>query len=172
MNESSTRPLSGPCQFPTLGFVVSRYNQVKSFVPETFWYIYVALSREGEEEQETPFTWKRGHLFEFEVAVALYEHVLAAPEARVTKVVTKNTKKWKPLPLTTVDLQKAGSRLLKISPKNVLDVSSVAPESRRVGEAHTCPLRGRSRSVCTSRASCLILVRRRTDTILSSISGP
>lgn len=31
----------------------------------------------------------------------------------------------KPLPLTTVDLQKAGSRLLKISPKTILDVSSL-----------------------------------------------
>lgn len=32
----------------------------------------------------------------------------------------------KPLPLTTVDLQKAGSRLLKISPKRVLDVRSAS----------------------------------------------
>lgn len=118
---------AGPCQFPTLGFVVSRYNQVKSFVPEPFWYIYVALSREDEvtgEEVETPFTWRRGHLFDFDVALAIYEHVLDNPVARVTKVVNKNTKKWKPLPLTTVDLQKAGSRLLKISPKKVLDVWS------------------------------------------------
>ena len=30
----------------------------------------------------------------------------------------------KPLPLTTVDLQKAGSRLLRMSPKKVLDVSA------------------------------------------------
>jgi DNA topoisomerase IA len=29
----------------------------------------------------------------------------------------------KPLPLTTVELQKAGSRLLKLAPKKVLDVS-------------------------------------------------
>ena len=117
--------LTGPCQFPTLGFVVSRYNQVKSFRPEQFWYIYVALTREDEatgEEVETPFTWRRGHIFEFEPAVALYEFVLLDPTAHVTKVTNKNTKKWKPLPLTTVDLQKAGSRLLRISPKKVLDV--------------------------------------------------
>lgn len=29
----------------------------------------------------------------------------------------------KPLPLTTVELQKAGSRLLKLAPKKVLDAS-------------------------------------------------
>lgn len=77
--------------------MVARYNQVKAFVPETFWYIYVALSREDEatgESEETPFTWRRGHLFEFEPALALYENVLANPLARVQKVTYKNTKKW------------------------------------------------------------------------------
>ena len=29
----------GPCQIPTLGFVVERYKKVQSFVPETFWFI-------------------------------------------------------------------------------------------------------------------------------------
>lgn len=86
----------GPCQFPTLGFVVQRYNQVKAFVPETFWYIYLALARVDEatgEESETPFTWRRGHLFELEPALGLYEHVLENPMAVVTKVTNKNTKK-------------------------------------------------------------------------------
>ena len=52
----------GPCQFPTLGFVVSRYNQVKNFVPETFWFIYLALTRVDDtgEESETPFTCGEG----------------------------------------------------------------------------------------------------------------
>lgn len=77
--------------------MVSRYNQVKSFVPEDFWYIYLALTRVDEDtgdESETPFTWRRGHLFDFDVALGIYEHVLDNPTARVTKVVNKNTKKW------------------------------------------------------------------------------
>ncbi|KZT63870.1 prokaryotic type I DNA topoisomerase [Daedalea quercina L-15889] len=115
----------GPCQFPTLGFVVSRYNQVKAFRPEMFWYIFMSVTRqspEGEDE-ETVFTWRRGHLFDFDVAMAIYEHVLESPIARVVEVRSKDTKKWKPLPLTTVDLQKAGSRLLRMSPKKVLDIA-------------------------------------------------
>ncbi|EGN99753.1 hypothetical protein SERLA73DRAFT_52441 [Serpula lacrymans var. lacrymans S7.3] len=112
----------GPCQFPTLGFVVSRYNQVKSFLPEPFWYIYLSLSRPLGAE-ETQFNWRRGHIFDWHVAVALYEGVLESRTARVTKVTQKNTKKWKPLPLTTVELQKAGSRLLKLAPKKVLDIA-------------------------------------------------
>lgn len=92
------------------------------------------------------FTWKRGHIFDEDVTIAIYDFVLFDPLARVTKVTKKGTKKWcverkkkgslhltflacrKPLPLTTVELQKAGSRLLKLAPKKVLDVCQ-APTS-------------------------------------------
>ncbi|KAM5534558.1 hypothetical protein V8D89_011762 [Ganoderma adspersum] len=122
----------GPCQFPTLGFVVARYNKVKNFRPEPFWYIFLSLTRPSSDEEpvDTEFTWRRGHLFNFQAAWGLYEAALEHPVARVTKVTSKEAKKWyeycairKPYPLTTVDLQKAGSRLLKLSPKKVLDIA-------------------------------------------------
>ncbi|KAI0775801.1 DNA topoisomerase [Trametes elegans] len=116
----------GPCQFPTLGFVVARYNKVKNFKPEPFWFIHLSLTRPSSSDEEpvdTVFTWRRGHLFDFHAAWGLYEAALTHPLARVAKVTVKDTKKWKPYPLTTVDLQKAGSRLLKISPKRVLDIA-------------------------------------------------
>ncbi|KAF8917851.1 prokaryotic type I DNA topoisomerase [Mucidula mucida] len=115
----------GPCQFPTLGFVVARYNDVKTFRPESFWYIYLALPRPSSSQgnEETKFTWRRGHLFSYDEASTLYEMVLDAETARVTKVSKKETKKWKPLPLTTVELQKAGSRILKLAPKKILDIA-------------------------------------------------
>jgi DNA topoisomerase-3 len=83
----------GPCQFPTLGFVVSRYNQVHAFQPEPFWYIFLSHSR-GQGQEETTFNWKRGHIFDMDVAIPLYEGVLENPMARVTAVTTKETKKW------------------------------------------------------------------------------
>ncbi|KAG5723220.1 DNA topoisomerase 3 [Termitomyces sp. T112] len=113
----------GPCQFPTLGFVVQKYNLVKSFVSEPFWYIYLSLTR---HEEQTVFTWKRGHIFDQHVAISLYDFVLSTlphTPGRITKVTKKETKKWKPLPLTTVELQKAGSRLLRLAPKKVLDIA-------------------------------------------------
>ncbi|TBU45786.1 DNA topoisomerase [Dichomitus squalens] len=115
----------GPCQFPTLGFVVARYNKVKNFKPEPFWYIFLSLTRPSSDEEpvDTEFTWRRGHLFSLPAAWGLYEAALEHPVARVTKVTSKETKKWKPYPLTTVDLQKAGSRLLKLSPKKILDIA-------------------------------------------------
>ncbi len=86
----------GPCQFPTLGFVVARYNDVKTFRPESFWYIYLALTRPSSSQgnEETKFTWRRGHLFSYDEASTLYEMVLDAETARVTKVSKKETKKW------------------------------------------------------------------------------
>lgn len=129
--EQGSGPVSyGPCQFPTLGFVVARYEQVQAFVPEAFWFVYLALARprlresgddddgkakdgdkvfkggrggrkggrggkEGSgEEETTEFTWRRVRLFDFGVSLALYEHVLSNPLARVTKKSSKGTKKW------------------------------------------------------------------------------
>ncbi|KAG8980583.1 DNA topoisomerase, partial [Tulasnella sp. 427] len=112
----------GPCQFPTLGFVVSRYEQVQAFVAETFWFIYLTLTQ-PDRNNSTEFTWRRGRLFDREMAIALYEYVLEDAMATVTKVTKKNVKKWKPLPLTTVELQKSGSRLLRMAPKKILDVA-------------------------------------------------
>ncbi|KAJ3896209.1 prokaryotic type I DNA topoisomerase [Lentinula edodes] len=116
----------GSCQYPTLGFVVSRFQDMQNFRAETFWFIYLSLIRPSASQganEETRFNWRRGHLFDQDIAIVLYEHVLADPAAKVEKVVKKETKKWKPLPLTTVELQKAGSRLLKLAPKKVLDIA-------------------------------------------------
>ncbi|KAK8847387.1 hypothetical protein IAR55_005245 [Kwoniella newhampshirensis] len=115
----------GPCQFPTLGFVVDQYNRVQSFVPELFWYIYVAIRRQDEdgEVQLVDLKWRRNHLFDQDFAAVLCEQCQNNPQATVTKVETKPTTKWKPLPLTTVELQQSGSRLLRLAPKRVLDIA-------------------------------------------------
>ncbi|KAG0149961.1 hypothetical protein CROQUDRAFT_58679, partial [Cronartium quercuum f. sp. fusiforme G11] len=110
----------GPCQFPTLGFVVDQYDRVKAFVPESFWYIHVTLER---EDTSVEFKWKRTRLFDWHAAIALYEMCADDPEATITDIAVKPTTKWKPLPLTTVELQKTGSRLLHMTPKTILDVA-------------------------------------------------
>jgi DNA topoisomerase-3 len=86
----------GPCQFPTLGFVVQRYSLVKNFTPEPFWYIYLSLTRpthsQGREE-ETKFNWKRNHIFDEVVVMNLFAR-MGNSLAVVTKVANKTTKKW------------------------------------------------------------------------------
>lgn len=83
--------IPGPCQFPTLGFVVDQYKRVQEFVPEPFWFIYVSQER---EEGEVVFRWRRNHLFDMEVAIELYAQCIENPVATVTKVETKPTTKW------------------------------------------------------------------------------
>ncbi|OLN93947.1 DNA topoisomerase 3 [Colletotrichum chlorophyti] len=110
----------GSCQFPTLGFVVDRYFRVQNFVPEPFWSIKVMHSRDGKKAN---FNWSRNRLFDRMSTVILYERCIRAKKAKVTKVQEKPTKKWKPLPLTTVELQKAATRLLRMSGQQAMTVA-------------------------------------------------
>ena len=107
----------GSCQFPTLGFVVDRYFRVKNFVPETFWKIDLFHERDGIYVN---FHWKRHRLFDRMIATILFERCINARIARVSKLEKKPTSKWRPLPLTTVDLQKMGSRYLHLDSQTVM----------------------------------------------------
>ncbi|KAF3347640.1 hypothetical protein BJF96_g9200 [Verticillium dahliae] len=110
----------GSCQFPTLGFVVDRYFRVKNFVPEQFWSIHVNHTQEGKKVK---FAWSRNRLFDRMAVTILYERCIQARTAKVTKVQEKPTRKWKPLPLTTVELQKAATRLLRMSGQQAMSVA-------------------------------------------------
>ena len=113
---------SGSCQFPTLGFVVDRYHKVRNFIPEQFWTIKIIQDR---EEIQVSFSWQRQRLFDRAAVVIIFERCINARVARVIKVQKKPTSKWKPLPLTTVELQKLGSRFLRLDSKRVMEVSQV-----------------------------------------------
>ncbi|KAG0353951.1 DNA topoisomerase [Gamsiella multidivaricata] len=109
----------GPCQFPTLGFVVDQYRRVENFIPETFWKLEVKHSKDGVD---ATFTWQRGHLFDQLACMIIYEACLEnlSRNALVTKVKSLPTKKYRPLPLTTVELQKNGSKFLSIPSDEVM----------------------------------------------------
>ncbi|KKY35915.1 putative dna topoisomerase [Diaporthe ampelina] len=110
----------GSCQFPTLGFVVDRYFKVQNFVPENFWGIKVTHKKDGVS---VTFNWERHRLFDRAAVTILYERCLSAKQAKVVKVQEKPTKKWKPLPLTTVELQKMATRFLRMTGQQALNVA-------------------------------------------------
>lgn len=110
----------GSCQFPTLGFVVDRYNRVRNFKPEPFWLIKVTHVR---NDIQVNFSWKRGHLFDRGLVTIIFEQCLDSKKARVTKVQRKPTSKWRPLPLTTVELQMQGSRYLRMNSQKIMQVA-------------------------------------------------
>jgi DNA topoisomerase IA len=100
--------------------VVDRYLRVKNFKPEPFWGIKVMLKR---DDIKVNFLWRRVHLFDRAAVTMMLERCLAAKQAKVTKVNQKPTSKWRPLPLTTVDLQMMGSRFLRLDSQTIMKVA-------------------------------------------------
>jgi DNA topoisomerase-3 len=100
--------------------VVDRYFRVKNFVPEAFWGIKVVHERDGIKVN---FNWSRHRLFDRMSTVIFYERCLAAKTAKITKTQEKPTKKWKPLPLTTVEMQKMATRFLRMTGQQAMTVA-------------------------------------------------
>ncbi|KAG5177013.1 DNA topoisomerase, partial [Tribonema minus] len=128
----------GPCQFPTLGFIVERYRRIQAFQREAFWSIameYCADAAGGARLPAPPppaaqgggggaaaaaqatrasFMWERGRLFDRGVAAALAELCADAGTAVVTAVSARPQTRRRPLPMSTVELQRRASRFLRI----------------------------------------------------------
>lgn len=132
----------GPCQFPTLGFVVERWARIETFVPEDFWFIELSLRIPSPTIPEQPedaaatatatatarnnnnrpihFSWKRNRLYDRVMTLALYEACLEAEVAVVTQLQGRPKNKWRPVPLATVELQKRASRYLRIGSETLM----------------------------------------------------
>jgi DNA topoisomerase-3 len=70
------------------------------------------------------FLWDRHRLFDRMAVTILFERCLTARIVTVTKLQKKPTSKWKPLPLTTVELQKLGSMFLRMDSQKVMKVNA------------------------------------------------
>ena len=139
----------GPCQFPTLGFVVERWARIETFVPEDYWYLQLTLSipQQQQQQQDQPpsggepapnnsnmqrgnaqarsvhFSWKRNRLYDRVVTMVLYESCLEAGQAVVTDMSGRPKNKWRPVPLATVELQKRASRFLRIGAETLMSAA-------------------------------------------------
>ncbi|EDO14660.1 hypothetical protein Kpol_340p7 [Vanderwaltozyma polyspora DSM 70294] len=116
----------GTCQFPTLGFVVDRYERIRHFIPEEFWHIQLQIENKDKNGGEfTTFQWERGHIFDRLTVLTFYEVCLelAGNQAKVIDLKSKPTSKYRPLPLTTVELQKNCARFLRLNAKQSLDAA-------------------------------------------------
>ena len=136
----------GPCQFPTLGFVVERWARIEIFVPDDFWFLELTLKvpppqGQTESEQENnnsnnrnrnnnhgrpiAFTWKRHRLYDQPATLALYESCLDTNPcmATVTNLEGRPKNKWRPVPLATIELQKRASRYLRIGSETLMSAA-------------------------------------------------
>lgn len=57
------------------------------------------------------------------ITTILFERCILAENATVKSIVQKPTSKWRPLPLTTVELQKMGSRFLRMDSQRVMELA-------------------------------------------------
>lgn len=93
---------------------------MQNFVSEEFWGIKVTHKKDG---LSVTFSWARNRLFDRAAVTVLFERCLAARQAKVVKVQEKPTKKWRPLPLTTVELQKMATRFLHMTGQQAMTVA-------------------------------------------------
>jgi len=125
----------GPCQTPTLGFVVQRYLDIQTFKPEPFWALDLAVSGGG---RLCRCVWDYGRSFNKSLAESLHRTALAddsgaapnpncpptpPPIAVVSRVVTREKLQGRPTPMNTVAYLKACSKGLGIGPHQAMQVS-------------------------------------------------
>lgn len=110
----------GPCQFPTMGFVINRYLEILKFTPQPFWYIAV---NHKKDNIGVSFNWKRHRLFEESACLALYSKMMDCPKARVTSVNGKQKSNWRPQPMYTTSMEKLASSKLRIPAKEAMNIA-------------------------------------------------
>ncbi|MEM3066046.1 MAG: type IA DNA topoisomerase [Nitrososphaerota archaeon] len=111
----------GSCQSPTLGFIVKREKEIRSFKPEPFWYIWVKLrTKDGEE-----FEAKSENMRDAEKAKAVWKSVEGQKTGHVLSYDEKEKTIRRPLPLDTDALLKD---LTKITGTSAATLLSVAEE--------------------------------------------
>eukprot|EP00578_Thalassiosira_sp_NH16_P016585 CAMPEP_0181110076 /NCGR_PEP_ID=MMETSP1071-20121207/18522_1 /TAXON_ID=35127 /ORGANISM="Thalassiosira sp., Strain NH16" /LENGTH=416 /DNA_ID=CAMNT_0023193825 /DNA_START=185 /DNA_END=1435 /DNA_ORIENTATION=- len=129
----------GPCQFPTLGFVVERWARIETFIPENFWALEMSirLNADGsvandsvqnqngnvysnQQGKSIHLNWKRVRLYDRPTTTAIYDACLEAGEAVVTSLTGRPKNKWRPIPLATVELQKRASKYLRIGSEELM----------------------------------------------------
>ena len=110
----------GPCQFPTLGFVVSRYWEQKGFSPEQFHYISL---EHKTDTSNVKFKWARDRIYDFTAAALMYQRCCEDGKVKIQKVVRKSKSKWRPVPLATVELQKLAARHLRFGSEKTMKIA-------------------------------------------------
>jgi DNA topoisomerase III len=125
----------GPCQFPTLGFVVQRHQDIAKFIPQKFWHLTcegefdhpddVFSMDEGKRRKfAIQFNWDRHRFYDRLACLILYEYCLEFNAlAEVVTCHERPTSRRKPIPLNTIDFQILASRSLRISSERAMNIA-------------------------------------------------
>ena len=108
----------GPCQTPTLGFVVRREDEIATFEAEPYWFPEVACDL--GEAAPTRLAWARRRCFDHPVAAALCRAIADRGAGVVRAAEAVSRRRAPPLAMNTVELLKAASRVLRLSPAQAM----------------------------------------------------
>lgn len=110
----------GPCQTPTLGFVVDAYNRNRMFKSEEFYKINVKIEKDLISYD---LKWNRKQLFCKISSFALYASVMANQKGSVEDCLEYETTIEPVLPLTTIELQKKSFDYFKIKSSETMKIA-------------------------------------------------
>ncbi|UYV70828.1 TOP3B [Cordylochernes scorpioides] len=129
-NLDSTLISFGPCQTPTLGFCVERYDKIQNFKPEPYWLLHVEQLKENcvcqiqsASRKAVSLEWQRGAIFDVEVARYFLNNIKNVQHALVTSVKTKESVRPRPLALNTVELMRVASSGLGMGPQHTMQLA-------------------------------------------------
>lgn len=109
----------GPCQIPTLNFVVKRHKEILDFIPEKFYSLENIIV---EKNIKNSFKWTRGNIFDKNCVIHFYNELCNGKAIIVSKNIS-NKEKFRPLPLRTVEFQKTCSSYYKISGQRIMEIA-------------------------------------------------
>ena len=118
----------GPCQMPTLGFVVDRYLEIKYFKPEKYWLIKASIIL--NEKASVELKWERGNSRDQTQANIMFYRMFESAHrgnGEVTgRVLERNRnpkKRYRPYPLTTISFQKLATDKLRLSSAEAMKIA-------------------------------------------------
>ena len=118
----------GPCQIPTLGFCVDRFDLIQHFKGEVVMHFHNLIFQKYWSAQLTikkdnrtiPLTWSRGRIFDLEIYSLFQKQIQPLTSVEVISIKETNGARTRPLPLNTVEMLKIASRSLGMGPKETM----------------------------------------------------
>lgn len=110
----------GPCQTPTLGFCVKRYDEILNFKPEPYFLIDISIRSTPQSVARLA----RGRIKSETQAQKIHNTLSAGPQVvNVVNVQASVHKSKKPQGMNTVAMLKLASNMLGISPHHAMNIA-------------------------------------------------
>lgn len=110
----------GPCQTPTLYFCTERHDEIARFVSKQYWELSVTLCHGGVTVAAQSM---RGRIFDSKTASSALQKVRSAQTAEVRVVRTKERSIPQPAAMNTVEMLRAASIRLGLSPARCMQLA-------------------------------------------------